>query len=172
MGISRAIPAMLLLACFTLGLAAQTRPGDSLQEAESLLQQQQYDLAENRLKIIVSSQAENPQAWFDLGFAESHLGKTNDAIAAYKKAAALSPKWFEANLNLGVALAKSSDFAQAATVLKNAVQLKPTSGGEKALSKAWFALGQVLEESDPKAALNAYQKSAELDPKDIDATLG
>ena len=172
MGISKAIPAMLLLACFALGLAAQSRPADGLQEAESLLQKQQYDLAENRLKMVVASQAENPQAWFDLGFAESHLAKTSDAIAAYKKAVELSPKWFEANLNLGVALAKSSDFAQAATVLKKAVQLKPTSGGEQALSKAWFALAQVLEESDPKAALNAYQKSSELDPKDIDATLG
>ena len=54
-------------------------------------------------------------------------------------------KWFEANLNLGLALAKSSNFAQAAPVLRNAVQLKPTTGGEQALSKAWFALGQVLD---------------------------
>ncbi|HEV2990685.1 MAG TPA: tetratricopeptide repeat protein [Candidatus Angelobacter sp.] len=168
MGISKAIQAWLLLACFTLGLAAQARPADSLQEAESLLQKQQYDLAEGRLKVVVASQPENPQAWFDLGFAENHLGKTPDAVAAYKKAVELSPKWFEANLNLGLALAQSSDLAQAANVLRNAVQFKPNSGGEQALSKAWFALGQVLEESDKKAALNAYQKSAELDPKDTE----
>jgi tetratricopeptide (TPR) repeat protein len=171
MGTSKAIPAWFLLAFIALGLAAQTRPTDGLQEAEGLLQKQQYDLAENRLKVVVTSQSENPQAWFDLGFAESHLSKTTEAIAAYKKAVELSPKWFEANLNLGVALAKSSDFVQAATVLKNAVQLKPTSGGEQALSKAWFALGQVLEESDPKAALNAYLKSGELNPKDPEAIL-
>src|SRR5947199_387432 len=56
--------------------------------------------------------------------------------------------------------------------LKNAVQLKPSAGGEQALSRAWFALAQVLEESDSKAALNAYQKSAGLDPKNSDAILG
>ncbi len=172
MEISKAIPAWLLLACFTVGLSAQTRPTDALQEAESLLQKQQYDLAEGRLKALISHQAENPQAWFDLGFAQSHLGKNTDAIASYKKAVELSPKWFEANMNLGVELAKSSDFAQAATILKNAVQLKPSAGGEQALSRAWFALGQVLEESDAKAAANAYQKSAELDPKNSDAILG
>ncbi|HEV3037585.1 MAG TPA: tetratricopeptide repeat protein [Candidatus Angelobacter sp.] len=156
---------------FALGLNAQTRQGDSLQEAESLLQKQQYDRAESQLKLVVTRQPENPQAWFDLGFAENHLGKPADAVAAYRKAVELSPKWFEANLNLGVALAQSSDLAQAATVLRNAVQLKPGSGGEQALSKAWFALGQVLEEGDKKAALDAYQKSAELDPKDSAATV-
>lgn len=172
MATSKAIPAWLLLACFTLGLAAQTRPTDALHEAEGLLQKQQYDLAEVRIKALIDNQSENPQAWFDLGFAQSHLGKTAEAIASYKNAVRLSPKWFEANVNLGVELAKSSDFSQAATVLKNAVQLKPTAGAEQALSRAWFALGQVLEESDTKAALNAYQKSAELDPKDSDAILG
>src|SRR5437660_6888692 len=172
MEINKAIPAWLLLACFAVGLPAQTRPTDTLQEAEGLLQKQQYDLAEARLKTVINNQAENPQAWFDLGCAQSRLGKNTDAVASYKKAVELSPKWFEANVNLGVELAKSSDFAQAATVLKNAVQLKPSAGGEQALSRAWFALAQVLEESDSKAALNAYQKSAGLDPKNSDAILG
>ena len=136
MEINKAIPAWLLLACFAVGLPAQTRPSDALQEAEGLLQKQQYDLAEARLKTVINNQAENPQAWFDLGFAQSRLGKNTDAVASYKKAVELSPKWFEANVNLGVELAKSSDFAQAAAILKNAVQLKPTAGGEQALSRA------------------------------------
>ncbi len=169
MGISKAIPARLLLACLTVGLYPQTRPTDALQEAESLLQKQQYDLAEGRLKALINNQVENPQAWFDLGFAQSHLGKNVDSVASYKKAVELSPKWFEANMNLGVELAKSSDFVQAATILKKAVQLKPSAGGEQALSRAWLALGQVLEESDAKAASNAYLKSAELDPRNSDA---
>jgi len=163
---------MLLLACLPFQLAAQTRPTDGLQEAESLLEKQQYDLAENKLKLLVTSQSENPQAWFDLGFAENHLGKIPDAVVAYKKAVELSPKWFEANLNLGLALAKSSNFAQAAPVLKAATQLKPTNGGEQALGKAWFALGQVLEDNDPKESLHAYQKAAELNPKNLEADSG
>ena len=46
MDISKVIPAAVLLA----SLAFQTRPADPLQEAESLLQKQQYDAAESKLQ--------------------------------------------------------------------------------------------------------------------------
>jgi len=156
--------------------SAAAQHADALAEAESLLQKQQYAEAEQKLVTLVADvsgngQAENPQAWFDLGFAQSHLNKTSQAAASYRKAVDLSPKWFEANLNLGVALAKSNDFAAAAPVLQRAVTLKPTTGGNKALSGAWLALGQVLETTDPKSAAAAYDKSLELDPTQTALTL-
>src|SRR5258708_2118106 len=103
-GANKTIPA-LLLALFAMQLAAQARPADkpgpvverqgrpadALQEAESLLQKQQYAEAEEKLQGLIGTQAANPQAWFDLGFAESHLGKATEAVSAYKKAAELSP---------------------------------------------------------------------------------
>ena len=152
---------------------------DALAEAETLLQKQQYAEAEQKLTGMVSdsakdSQAENPQAWFDLGFAQSHLEKTKEAVASYRKAVQLSPKWFEANLNLGVALARLNDFPAATPVLQHAVTLKPITGGNKALSGAWLALGQVLEKQVSEkpasekndtatAAAAAYDKALELD---------
>src|SRR6185437_5761200 len=93
--------AAALLATLALPALAQTRPShnshsqsttgddrvsDALKDAESLLQKQQYSQAEEKLQTIVTQQAENPQAWFDLGFAQSHQGKTPEAINAYKKA--------------------------------------------------------------------------------------
>src|SRR5437016_6141824 len=164
MGISNAISAAVLLASLIFWPAAQTRAADALQEAESLLQKQQYDQAQVKLEGLVKMQAGNPQAWFDLGFAESHLGKTSESVAAYKKAVELSPKWFEASLNLGLALAKAGNVPEAASALRSAVQLKPTSGGQQALAKAWLSLAQVLEDSNPKEAFNAYAKVAELNP--------
>ena len=98
--------------------AEDDRAADALKEAESLLQRQQYSQAEEKLHALIATQAENPQAWFDLGFAQSHLGKTAEAISAYKKATQLSPKWFEAQQNLGLALAKSGDLTAAAAALK------------------------------------------------------
>jgi len=151
--------------------SAKPQQADSLAEAEGLLQKQQYAEAEQKLTALVSEQAENPQAWFDLGFAQSHLNKTGEAVASYRKAAGLSPKWFEANLNLGVALAKSNDYAAATPVLQHAVTLKPTAGGNKALSKAWQSLAQVLERTDAKAAAAAYDKAVELDPSQTELTL-
>src|SRR5215475_6089293 len=82
---------------------------DPLQEAEDLLQKQQYAEAKEKLLALTSAQAKNPQAWFDLGYAQSHLGDTTGAIAAYGKAVELEPNWFEAYLNLGLDLAKSGD---------------------------------------------------------------
>ncbi|HJX83724.1 MAG TPA: tetratricopeptide repeat protein [Candidatus Angelobacter sp.] len=141
---------------------------DVLKEAEELLQKQQYDLAEAKLKTIVTTDAANPQAWFDLGFAESHLAKSPDAIAAYRKAVELSPKWFEAQLNLGLQLAKAGQNAEAASVLRIAVQLKPSTGGQRALATAWLLLAQTLEASDPKSAGGAYDKAIEFDPANAD----
>jgi tetratricopeptide (TPR) repeat protein len=186
MGITKAI-AIALLASLALPALAQTRPPhkshqqsataddratDSLKDAESLLQQQQYSQAEKKLQTLIVTQSENPQAWFDLGFAQSHQGKTADAIVAYKKATQLDPKWFEAQQNLGLALAKSGDLTAAASALKIAVTLKPIVGGQQALAAAWLSLAQVTEESQPQDSLAAYQKAAELDPTSSEAQLG
>src|SRR4051812_15129892 len=108
MAFRKLIPA-LLLAWSALFAASQTRPTphtrptapaeertpDDLKPAEDLLQKQQYPQAEEMLLAAVAKDNTNPQAWFDLGFAQSHMGKTAGAIAAYRKAAELSPKWFE-----------------------------------------------------------------------------
>lgn len=186
MGITKAI-AVALLASLALPALAQTRPAhkshppaatgddhaaEALKDAESLLQKQQYSQAEEKLQALISTQSENPQAWFDLGFVQSHLGKTADAISAYKKATQLSPKWFEAQQNLGLALAKSGDLTAAAATLKTAVTLKPTIGGQQAVAAAWLSLAQVTEDSQPQDSLAAYRKAAELDPTNSEAQLG
>jgi tetratricopeptide (TPR) repeat protein len=185
MGINKAIAGALLVS-LALPALAQTRPAhkphpqtatenhaaDDLKDAESLLQKHQYAQAEEKLQALIATQAENPQAWFDLGFAQSHLSKTAEAITSYKKATQLDPKWFEAQQNLGLALAKSGDLSAAASALKIAVTLKPTVGGQQALAAAWVSLAQVTEESQPQESLAAYQKSAELDPANSDAQLG
>jgi len=149
---------------------AQRPPADPLHEAEDLLQRHQYAQAEEKLQPLMAAQAKNPQAWFDLGFAQSHQEKTKDAVASYQKAVDLAPDWFEANLNLGLDLVKAGNSTAAVPVLKHAVTLKPTSGGQKALGRAWLGLGDALEkyENDPKGAAAAYDKAAELNPTDPD----
>lgn len=146
------------------GRSAQSRSTDPLEEAESLLQKRQYADAEEKLKALIDAQAKNPQAWFDLGFAESHLGKPAEAVAAYQKAVELVPDWFEANLNLGVDLARSGNRGAAIPILKHAVELKPASGGQQAIAKAWLTLAETMENDgdDPKGAAGAYDKAAEL----------
>jgi len=152
--------------------AVEDRAADELKAAELLLEKQQYAEAEEKLQALVRSQSQNPQAWFDLGFAQSHRGKNSDAVASYRKAATLDAKWFEAQQNLGLALAKSGDLAGAATALQTAVTLKPTVGGQQALAGAWLSLAQVLEQGHPQESLAAYQKAVELAPASSEAQLG
>src|ERR1044071_4353200 len=59
---------------------ADERAADDLKDAEDLLQKQQYQQAEEKLLALAPRQNDNPQLWFDLGFAQSHLGKTVDSI--------------------------------------------------------------------------------------------
>ena len=150
----------------------RSQASDELQQAESLIQNQKFAEAEAQLQSLTAAQSDNPQVWFDLGFTESHLGKSSDAVAAYKKAVELSPTWFEANLNLGLALAKAGDNGGAATALRAATGLKPATLRVLQVANAWFSLGQVLEESDSKEALAAYEKSLELNPSNIEAAVG
>ena len=183
MGINKAIAIAVLAGCAMHAMAQRPaqkshpqstadRAADDLKDAESLLQKQQFPQAEEKLQALVSSQTKNPQVWFDLGFAQSHLGKIAEAITAYKKATELDPKWFEAQKNLGLALAKLGDLATAANTFRIAVTLKPTVGGQQALADAWLSLAQAVEESQPQESLAAYQKAAELDPANSDAPLG
>jgi tetratricopeptide (TPR) repeat protein len=147
--------------------AAEERAAGDLKDAEDLLQKQQYQQAEEKLLALAPRQNDNPQVWFDLGFAQSHLGKITEAIAAYRKAAQLSPKWFEAQQNLGLALAKSGDFRSAAAALKIAVTLKkPIGGDRKSVGEAWISLAQVTAEFDPQEAWMDAKKAAELEPLD------
>lgn len=151
---------------------AEVQPNDDLKEAESLLQKQQYAQAEEKLHALTAKQEKNPQFWFDLGFAQSHQDKMPEAAATYKKAVELDPKWFEAQKNFGLALAKSGDMTAAANVFRTTVTLKPTVGGPKALADAWLSLAQATEESSAQESLAAYQKAADIDPTNPDAQSG
>jgi tetratricopeptide (TPR) repeat protein len=184
MAISKTIAALLLawLAVFATAQTrsaprphqptAEERAADDLKDAEDLLQKQQYQQAEDKLLAIIPKEESNPQAWFDLGFAQGQLGKTAEAIKAYKKATELSPKWFEAQQNLGLMLVKSGDFPAAAAALNTAVTLKPGADADLRLSMAWFSLGRATEDDHPQEALSAYQKAVELNPANDEAVLG
>ena len=150
----------------------QPQGSPELQQAEALIQSEHYTEAETQLQSLTSSQPDNPQVWFDLGFTESHLGKSSEAASAYRKAVDLTPAWFEANLNLGLALAKAGDRTGAATALRAATGLKPVNNPVGQVSNAWFSLAQVLEESDANEALADYQKALEINASNVEAAVG
>lgn len=140
-------------------------PPPELAKAEELIQKKDYASAETVLQTLVGKDPTSYVAWFDLGFTENALGKTDDSIAAYRKAVAAKPDVFESNLNLGLQLAKSGQ-TDAEKFLRAATELKPSGHPAEAKERAWLSLAHVIETSKPDEALAAYHQAATLQPND------
>ncbi len=141
-----------------------------LAEAETKIEKGDYTGAEPLLKKLVAEHSENYSAWYDLGFVYHALGRRDDSIAAYRKSVAAGPELFEANLNLGLALADANQ-PEAEQFLRAATKLKPTSDPAQGQKRACMALGRFLQASKPEEAASAFQQAASLDPHDPEPRL-
>ena len=137
----------------------------AVDQAEAAIEKNDFAAAEPLLTQAVAAHPDDFRAWYDLGYVQNALGHPDLAIEAYRKAVALKADIFESNLNLGILLAKQGN-PDAETFLRHATTLKPTTKPEEGLQRAWLSLGHVLETKDPANALVAYQKAAQLQPKD------
>jgi Tfp pilus assembly protein PilF len=151
-------------------VAEEDAPPQELTKAEEFIQKQDFKQAEPLLQKLVTSDPANYVGWFDLGFVENGLGKRDESIAAYRKSVAAKPDVFEANLNLGLQLAKAGQ-PEAEQYLRAATQLKPTSHVAEGHARAWLSLAHVIEKTKPEEAVTAYQKAATLQPKDAEPHL-
>jgi tetratricopeptide (TPR) repeat protein len=147
----------------------QSQPPE-LTQAETAIEKKDYATANALLKKVVAAQPANYQAWFDLGFVYSSLGKTDESIAAYRQSVAAKPDIFESNLNLGLMLAKNNQ-PGAEEFLKTATRLKPESHVDEGHARAWLGLAHLLETTDPGQALEAYRQAAALRPNDPEPRL-
>lgn len=134
-------------------------------QAEDAIQKNDFAAAETFLKKAIDKDANNYQAWFDLGFVLNRLGRADESIAAYRKSVAAKPEVFESNLNLGLMLVRANN-PEAEQFLRAATTLKPTAHVEEGQARAWIALAHSLENAKPEDALQAYRKASELTPKD------
>jgi Flp pilus assembly protein TadD len=134
-------------------------------QAEAFIQKGDYGAAVPVLQKAVANDPANYAAWFDLGFADNGLGKTEDSIAAYRKSVVAKADVFESNLNLGIQLAKTGQ-PDAEQFLRAATLLTPTSHVDEGRARAWLSLAHVLEASKPEDAIAAYRQAATLQPKD------
>ncbi len=141
-----------------------------LTQAEDAIEKRDYSTAAPLLEKVVVADPVNFQAWFDLGFVDNALGKTQESIAAYRKSVAAKPDVFESNLNLGLMLAKTGQ-PDAAQYLRAATTLKPTANVDEGHARAWLSLAHVLETSRPDQAIAAYQQAAVLEPNDVEPHL-
>jgi hypothetical protein len=70
-------------------VAEEEPPPPALTKAEELIRKQDYAAAEPLLRKVLAGDAANDPAnyvaWFELGFVENGLGKTDESVDAYRK---------------------------------------------------------------------------------------
>ena len=149
---------------------AESAPEDptsaDVEQAETAMQKSDFASAEPLLKKAVAAKPDDYRAWFDLGYVYNATNRTTDAIDAYRKAVTAKPDVFESNLNLGLLLAGQGNHAEAEKFLKASTSLKPTADANRALARAWMALGKVQITTDQQQALTSFLRAGELNPKD------
>ena len=91
-------------------------------------------------------------------------GQADEAIACYKKAIELAPKFALAHFSLGVALKDKGQVDEAIACYKKAIELDPR------FASAHNNLGNLLREKGQLAeAIACYKKVIELDPRNAKA---
>jgi tetratricopeptide (TPR) repeat protein len=150
-----------LLAAFLFWQADYTADG------LKALDENRYEAAAQAFSKAVEADPNDYTAHFHLGLAYSLLGKDTEGIAAYRKALALKPRLYEAELNAGILLLRQKNAADALPLLSDAAEQKP----EQFQPRAKLAEAQ-LQSGSPDAAEASYRRALELDPKSADCELG
>jgi tetratricopeptide (TPR) repeat protein len=81
-----------------------------------------------KLRALLDRDPDDPSSWFTLGRALLELSRWREAIDAFSHALARNPRYTAAHRDLGRALLEAGEVAEAARVLKSALELARETG--------------------------------------------
>ncbi len=120
-----------------------------------------WKTAEPILDMWLAVHPADARALFDAGYLADAQDRNDSAVALYSKAVEANPKSFEAQISLGLLLARLGKPAEARPALEAATQLDPGPAGPLAKAKAWRALAQI-EQRGIDAKPDTAQASIDL----------
>lgn len=123
--------------------ASQEAVSPEIAKAEAALAKNDWKTAEPVLDAWIAGHPNDTRALFDAGYAADAQGRNDDAVALYKRAVAADSKNFNAQISLGLLLARMGKPAEARPALWAATELDPGPVGPAAKAKAWRALAQI-----------------------------
>ena len=129
-------------------------------QALTLLQQGQFQVGADLLSQSLAQNPQQPEVYYNFGFALQQLGLLDSAVQAYGQTIALSPTDADALMARGHVFVTLNRFDDAAKDFAKAVKLVPHN------ADAWNNYGNALLElaSEPEKAILAYDKALALRP--------
>jgi tetratricopeptide (TPR) repeat protein len=149
---------------------------EQVQEAEAVLAKSDWKTAEAKLDPWLAAHPTDARALFDAGYVADAENRLEDAAGLYKRAVAANPNSFEAQLSLGLLLARQGKLDDARPALTAATALDPGELGPAIKARAWRALAQIDRPAagrpgDAAAASNDLLEALKLTPETPDDTL-
>jgi tetratricopeptide (TPR) repeat protein len=137
-----------------------------VRQSQHWLERGDVDRATPLLDEAMAEHPGHPELLRLAGVSEQFRGHPANAIALFRKAAAVWPRDGLIVSNLGAALAQQGDIDAALRAFRDATELDPT------LTDAWFNLGRALElRHDAAGAHAALSAVLELDPRHLPARI-
>jgi Flp pilus assembly protein TadD len=130
-------------------------------DAEAAIAKSDWASAEKTLDAWLAAHPDDGRALFDAGYAADAQNRDADATGLYRRAIAVNPKSFEAQLMLGLLLARLGKLDEARPALVAATTLDPGEAGPVLKARAWRALAQI-DKPQPDGKGDAAQASTDL----------
>jgi tetratricopeptide (TPR) repeat protein len=146
--------------------APNTPEGNSakLHQAQSLIQDGRLDQAALTLRELLAVDAGHAEAWYRHGNVLKDLHQPHEALASYRRAIDLKPRYTAAHCNRGVVLLALGRPDEALSGFRQAIEIDPND----AIAHYNCAVAQqTLNQSDE--ALDSYSKAIELKPNYAEA---
>jgi len=145
-------------------------------KAEAAIVKSDWKTAEPILDSWLAQHPADARALFDSGYVADAQGRNDDAIGLYRKALGANPRSFEAEVSLGLLLARQGKATEARPVLETATSLEPGPAGTEAKARAWRAMAQIdvvgaEGKPDPTQASIDLLEALKLSPESKDDTL-
>ena len=112
-------------------------------KAEAAMAKSDWKTAEPILDAWLAAHGEDARALFDAGYVADAQGRNDEAVGLYRKTTVANPKSFEAQVSLGLLLARMNKPAEARPALEAATALDPEPAAPAVKARAWRALAQI-----------------------------
>jgi Tfp pilus assembly protein PilF len=174
----------MALTCAVLAILLFAPAQDFLAEGIKALDGNQPAAAESLLRQAVAATPNDYTAHFNLALALSLQQKDSEAIAEYRKTLDLKPRLYQADLNLGMLLLRNKRPAEAAPVLKDALDSltdgltdgptkdAPSNSAQQSARANLYYAQALFDSGDLAQAEPRYRSAIEADPASAAAQSG